>query len=536
MTVRSDERVLLGQPNAEGVYTPRVRGLSTSALAREGFALVEVRGELVAHVEQGNRVRILQDVGGPDQTPEDILEALEELCALRLRAGAGLELGLGDGLPGTGAWMHGLSDAIRISEEGHGTAMLVGLRDHWLEVQASLAEDVEIRRGERLLRHLDDIQRVKVFEMLRQAWQRAADGWPCGPLARETALARAEEVLGPNERWIKAFRNYTYAFERRLVVIPTWQCELRCSYCYIPKQDGRVMSPSTLERSVDMLLGTREDNVLLQFFGGEAIIEWANVQHTIAYAMTRAEALQKNIRFCISSNGWTLDKQKLDWLQQFPVRLELSLDGDERTQQRFRAARWRGADSYANSIVTHASDILASGLEQYVIMVVHPTNVDAMPANFFHIADLGFRHIQINNVLGRSWKPHEIKSWADGLFAIGTELERRWAAGETLEFINMRHRPNPMRLNGEVTVDWDGTIYGGNGFLHETEHKDKFVMSHLDAYTNIDRYWMDATDNNFLLDWSYRRKVTENNIEVGKIMASFCTWMRKRGFEAGGPT
>ena len=149
---------------------------------------------------------------------------------------------------------------------------------------------------------------------------------------------------------------------------------------------------------------------------------------------------------------------------------------------------------------------------------------------------------------GRLVQPEDLSDTAALIYTLAP-APNRWTlthrtTGETrrikvkgrLEFINMRHRPNPMRLNGEVTVDWDGTIYGGNGFLHETEHKDKFVMSHLDAYTNIDRYWMDATDNNFLLDWSYRRKVTENNIEVGKIMASFCTWMRKRGIEASGPT
>jgi hypothetical protein len=120
------------------------------------------------------------------------------------------------------------------------------------------------------------------------------------------------------------------------------------------------------------------------------------------------------------------------------------------------------------------------------------------------------------------------------LHTIGKELMRRWAAGEQLEFINMNHQPLAMRLNGEVTVDWDGTIYGGNAFLHETEHKQLFVVGHLDDHTNIDRYWIDATDNNFLLDWSYRPKVTANNVEVGKVMASFIKWMRGQGYGPAG--
>ena len=50
----------------------------------------------------------------------------------------------------------------------------------------------------------------------------------------------------------------------------------------------------------------------------------------------------------------------------------------------------------------------------------------------------------------------------------------------------------PIRLNGEVTVDWDGTVYGGNAFLHETEHKQKFVTGHLDDLRNLAATgWMD---------------------------------------------
>ena len=35
-------------------------------------------------------------------------------------------------------------------------------------------------------------------------------------------------------------------------------------------------------------------------------------------------------------------------------------------------------------------------------------------------------------------------------------------------------------LSTHFMIDWDGTIYGGNGFLHETEHKVRFRVGHLD--------------------------------------------------------
>src|SRR5690606_25732347 len=135
----------------------------------------------------------------------------------------------------------------------------------------------------------------------------------------------------------------------------------------------------------EMLLSTDEPEVMLQFFGGEALLEWENVRDAIAYAHRRAAEVGKRISFIVSSNGWSLDsRERLDWLHQHGVGLELSLDGDRRTQERYRGARWRDRSSYDHSIATHRDAILGSGIEQHVIMVVHPTNVDAMPANFFH--------------------------------------------------------------------------------------------------------------------------------------------------------
>ena len=95
--------------------------------------------------------------------------------------------------------------------------------------------------------------------------------------------------------------------------------------------------------------------------------------------------------------------------------------------------------------------------------------------------------------------------------------------------INLESAPMPVRLNGEVTVDFDGTLYGGNGFLHETEHKSKFVIGDLDEHGSFDRYWMDAPSNDFLLAWSYPEDITANNLEVGRIMHSFAKWMRSEG-------
>jgi len=152
-----------------------------------------------------------------------------------------------------------------------------------------------------------------------------------------------------------------------------------------------------------------------------------------------------------------------------------------------------------------------------------------MPDNFFHIADLGFDRLQINFALGLHWTDAHKRLFVDGLFQIGKELRRRWSRGESIRMVNLEGRPMPIRLNGEITVDYDGTLYGGNAFLHETEHKGKFVIGQLDDLGSFDRYWLDSPNNEELLKWSYPADITANNLSVGRLMTSFINWMRGNG-------
>ena len=425
------------------------------------------------------------------------------------------------------AWVGAAVDAGFFTDEERYSGSFERLRSVWLERLESLPDSEDRRQGERLIRQLDDRARRRCFELLNLARgvEQGQGEWRPGIPSSDAAMANATTILGPSQRWLRPFSRYAENTAPRLVVIPTWQCELRCRYCYIPKQGGRVMTLRTLERSIDMLLASDRPQVMLQFFGGEALLEWDLVRHGIAYGCEQAEAWGKEIQFIISSNGWSIDQEKLDWLKDRPVKLELSLDGDSATQNKFRRALEKGRDSYAEGIPDKADMIRSSGITHEVIMVVHPEAVHRMPDNFFHIVGLGFPRVQINFALGAVWSVEQKKAFAQGLHTIGAHLKERWADGEEVSLINLEGQPVPIRLNGEVTVDWDGTVYGGNAFLHETEHKQKFVTGHLDDLHSFDRYWMDGPSNDYLLDWSYPPDVTQNNLEVGRIFRSFHQWM-----------
>ena len=126
-------------------------------------------------------------------------------------------------------------------------------------------------------------------------------------------------------------------------------------------------------------------------------------------------------------------------------------------------------------------------------------------------------------------KKEDKELFAQQLMEVGKFLRERWAEGDPVWLINLEHRPMPVRLNGEITVDWDGSMHAGNAFLLRGRKAGELVLGWLGDNQNFDRLWMDAPDNDVLLDSTYSPEVTANNLEVGKIFASFIRWMLKGG-------
>ena len=132
-------------------------------------------------------------------------------------------------------------------------------------------------------RSLDDITRRSHFAWLNDV--RGSDEAP--------AMAATQSALGSPSAWGPAFKRYAQRHVPRVVVVPTWQCELRCRYCTIPKQDGRVMDAQTLERSIQLLLSADSQELELHFFGGEPFMEWDGVRHALLYGESLGAKVQQ---------------------------------------------------------------------------------------------------------------------------------------------------------------------------------------------------------------------------------------------------
>ncbi|MBX3127917.1 MAG: radical SAM protein [Polyangiaceae bacterium] len=441
-----------------------------------------------------------------DEPPHALLATLRWLVALGLRvAGRAPELGLLGCAPA--------EFARSLSSTGSLTLAALEHLDQALR---------ELPAPEPLLRHSDDAARRACFAAIRESRARHA------ATEEARAVSATTQHLGPPSKWIRSYRQYAQSRRPRIVLIPTWQCELRCKYCRIPKQDGRVMSAQTIDRSLDLLFSAEGDELDLHFFGGEPLAAWDAIVHTLSTGHERARADGRTLRFLFTTNGWALTRERFDWLAGFPVWFQLSLDGDAVTQNAVRPALRVAGDSYDRSPATKARWFTEAGIAHDVVQVVHPTNVSAMAENFRHILGLGYSRIQLNYALGTLWDRPAAEEFGRQLARVGEELERRWLGDERAELVNLEETLLPVRGNLEVTVDSDGSVFGSSAFLVNTKHREDFRLGHLDDARSFDRYQCDGFEMDELLANWFSPEMAQNNRQVGAVLMSFIRYMRRK--------
>jgi len=243
--------------------------------------------------------------------------------------------------------------------------------------------------------------------------------------------------------------------------------------------------------------------------------------------MARADG--RDLGFVITSNGWALTPERLRWLADKPVRLQLALEGRREAQNRFRPSLEPGLDSYDRSVAPHAALIRELGLDHDLIWVVGPASAADMVDNLAHLIALGFPRIQLNWAHNQLWGPARRKAFADGLHGIAGLLRARWDAGQGPWLVNLEETLARVRTFREPTVDHDGTVFANNAFLYRPQERDALRLGHLDDRACLDRYRLDGLSDEELLARSFPETVSRNNAGVGAILNSFVRWMASEG-------
>lgn len=424
-----------------------------------------------------------------------------------------------------------IMDTLKHYRESVTSALVEGRTQRLAELEEEVLSAIDdLPSTRRARREIDRLPQRMLFQWMQEHQRGGSDV----PLDDHTLIARCREILGEDGDWVPDFRDASSSDRARLVVILTWQCETRCTYCAIPKQSGREMPMDILNSAIELLSSTDKPALELRFFGGEPMMEWASIQAGIETAQRLCA--DRDIRFMITTNGYALTPERLRWLSQHPVHVQVALDGLPEAHNRFRRSVLEGEDSYDHSAIDKANLFHELGIPYDVIQVVHPARVEHFVDDFCHIADRGFRKIQLNWAHNVMWREQDITAFVQGLHALSKELDDRWGRGDPVRLMNLGETLQRVRNNQEVTVDWDGGIYANNGVLYRPQSADKLRLGHVDDAKNWLHYRLTRPTDEDLLDATFAQSVHKNNARVGAVMTSWVRWMNERTLSARAAT
>lgn len=212
-------------------------------------------------------------------------------------------------------------------------------------------------------------------------------------------LFEQEDITDP-EQYIP-----TDAPVKALCLHVSHDCNLRCRYCFASTGDfgqGRkIMPPEIAEKAIDFVIarsGARH-NIEIDFFGGEPLMAWDTVVHTVSYARSLEENYQKRFRFTITTNGLLLDAEKQAYINENMDNVVLSLDGRPAVNDAFRQTV-NGKGSYDTIVPRFRALVQARDAKKdyYVRGTFTAQNPD-FAEDVLHIADLGFDRISVEPVV-----------------------------------------------------------------------------------------------------------------------------------------
>lgn len=167
---------------------------------------------------------------------------------------------------------------------------------------------------------------------------------------KEQYGAFVERSIGPvSEPSVSEVRDFVLAEGfRQLILCVTWDCNLRCKYCYYSEEyahsrnrSSQYMDFSVAKQAVDYYLSHLRTVQMryprrkgaITFYGGEPLLHFGLVQRVIEYIESLGVG---DILFSITTNGTLLTQAVQDFLVQHGVSVCISLDGPPEEHDRLR--------------------------------------------------------------------------------------------------------------------------------------------------------------------------------------------------------
>ena len=228
-------------------------------------------------------------------------------------------------------------------------------------------------------------------------------------------LAEAGQLFAKDE-----YEDYIGEVKQRKTVVKALclhiahDCNLACKYCFAEEGEyhGRraLMTYDVGRKALDFLIansGSRR-NLEVDFFGGEPLMNWEVVKQLVAYGREQEKLHDKHFRFTVTTNGVLLNDEIQEFVNKEMDNVVLSLDGRKEVNDRMRPFR-NGKGSYDLIVPKFQKLADSRGQERYYIRGTFTRDNLDFSNDVLHFADLGFKQMSIEPVVGADTDPYAIK-------------------------------------------------------------------------------------------------------------------------------
>jgi uncharacterized protein len=168
----------------------------------------------------------------------------------------------------------------------------------------------------------------------------------------------AIEIIKFLSTTVRTKKKHLYDFTSLHMLIVTQRCNQKCLYCHAASEsqdaaDIYDMDMATACKCVDIALLSPSKYIKFEFQGGEPLLNFDVIKHTVKYALSLASSYDKNLQFVICTNLTLLNQDHIDFIREYDVYLSTSLDGPKILHDQCRKFR-DGSGTY---------DILTKKLE-----------------------------------------------------------------------------------------------------------------------------------------------------------------------------
>ncbi len=267
-------------------------------------------------------------------------------------------------------------------------------------------------------------------------------------------------------------------------------CNLSCSYCFQnAKTPDRRMDWETLRGAVDLLLESRQQELLLNFYGGEPLLEFPLVRRAVAYAL-RHLGRRRSIRFGIITNGTLLRPETAEFLARHRFKTQISFDGVPAMQE----LRGRGTHRILDALLSRLRKRHALWFEEdvRVSMTLLTATIPYMAESVAYFITKSVRdiHVSPSSTHEWAWRPERIDELDAQFEKVFKICLAHWRRTARIPFEPFRrggpksvHSPQGRAMCGVgkgqlLAVDVDGQVHGCSMFAESFQ---KFPSEFLES-------------------------------------------------------